>query len=118
MSSPPHGDTVILGAGIIGLSTAYFLSQTGRTDPRSIHLVDASEELFHCASGFAGGFLAADCTFDAQRPMNEKLTACRVCPLQCLPRRTLLCASQVARRKVRWPKIVGLWGEHQSVFEP
>ncbi|KAH5264676.1 hypothetical protein HBI71_093060 [Parastagonospora nodorum] len=52
--------TVILGSGIIGLSTAYFLSQSGNTNPRRIHLVDASPELFHCASGFAGGFLAAD----------------------------------------------------------
>lgn len=54
--------TVILGSGIIGLSTAYFLSQSGNTNPRRIHLIDASPELFHCASGFAGGFLAADCT--------------------------------------------------------
>jgi glycine/D-amino acid oxidase-like deaminating enzyme len=54
--------TVILGSGIIGLSTAYFLSQSGNTNPKRIHLLDASPELFHCASGFAGGFLAADCT--------------------------------------------------------
>lgn len=56
------GNTVILGAGIIGLSTAYYLSRSGRTKPESIHLVDLNAELFHCASGFAGGFLAADCT--------------------------------------------------------
>jgi glycine/D-amino acid oxidase-like deaminating enzyme len=54
--------TIILGCGIIGLSTAYFLSESGSTDPKSIHLVDASPELFRCASGLAGGFLAADCT--------------------------------------------------------
>jgi glycine/D-amino acid oxidase-like deaminating enzyme len=53
--------TVIVGSGIIGLSTAYFLSESRNTDPKSIHLVDASSELFRCASGFAGGFLAADC---------------------------------------------------------
>lgn len=57
------GDTVILGAGIIGLSTAYYLSRSGKTRPESIHVVDSSAELFHCASGFAGGFLAKDCTF-------------------------------------------------------
>ena len=51
-------DTVILGAGIIGVSTAYYLSkhQPGRT----IHLVDSSPELFASASGNAGGFLARD----------------------------------------------------------
>lgn len=50
--------TVILGAGIIGVSTAYYLSehQPGST----IHLVDPSPELFSSASGFAGGFLAKD----------------------------------------------------------
>lgn len=58
--SSQNGDTVILGAGIIGLSTAYFLCQSGNTRPESIHLVDSSERLLHCASGFAGGFLAAD----------------------------------------------------------
>jgi glycine/D-amino acid oxidase-like deaminating enzyme len=54
-------NTVIIGSGIIGLSTAYFLSENGNADPESIYLVDASSELFRCASGFAGGFLAADC---------------------------------------------------------
>ena len=55
--------TVILGSGIIGLSTAYFLSESGHTDPQSIVLLDSSAELFHCASGFAGGFCAMDCGF-------------------------------------------------------
>ncbi|POR33684.1 Uncharacterized protein TPAR_06122, partial [Tolypocladium paradoxum] len=50
--------TVILGGGIIGLSTAYYLA---RHQPgSSIHLVDASPELFASASGSAGGFLAKD----------------------------------------------------------
>ncbi|RYP44589.1 hypothetical protein DL768_008962 [Monosporascus sp. mg162] len=50
--------TVILGAGIIGVSTAYYLSehQPGST----IHLVEPSPELFASASGYAGGFLAKD----------------------------------------------------------
>jgi glycine/D-amino acid oxidase-like deaminating enzyme len=51
MSSP----TVILGAGIIGVSTAYYLSQ--HQDPSTIHLVEPSPELFSSASGHAGGFL-------------------------------------------------------------
>jgi glycine/D-amino acid oxidase-like deaminating enzyme len=54
MSSP----TVILGTGIIGVSTAYYLSQ--HQDPATIHLVESSPELFSSASGFAGGFLAKD----------------------------------------------------------
>ncbi|KAG8166484.1 hypothetical protein KVR01_002173 [Diaporthe batatas] len=51
-------DTVIVGAGIIGVSTALYLSkhQPGGT----IHLVDSSPELFASASGYAGGFLARD----------------------------------------------------------
>lgn len=50
--------TVILGAGIIGVSTAYYLSFS--LTPSSIHLIEPSPELFSSASGFAGGFLAAD----------------------------------------------------------
>ncbi|KAJ4377637.1 hypothetical protein N0V83_000465 [Neocucurbitaria cava] len=53
-------NTVILGAGIIGLSTAYYLSESGNTDPKTIHLIDSSPKLFHCASGLAAGFLSAD----------------------------------------------------------
>lgn len=52
------GTTVILGAGIIGLSTAYYLAQ--HQPPSTIHLVESSPELFASASGFAGGFLARD----------------------------------------------------------
>ena len=50
--------TVILGTGIIGVSTAYYLSQTQL--PSSIHLVEPSPILFASASGFAAGFLAKD----------------------------------------------------------
>lgn len=57
-----EGATVILGAGIIGLSTAYYLSRSDNAKFEHVHLVDSSPELFHCASAFAGGFLAADCT--------------------------------------------------------
>jgi glycine/D-amino acid oxidase-like deaminating enzyme len=56
-------DVVILGCGIIGLCTAYYLTESGNTDPKSIHVVDSSPKLFHCASGLAAGFLSADCTY-------------------------------------------------------
>lgn len=49
--------TVIIGAGIIGTSTAYYLSQTSKN---AIHLVEASPQLFASASGYAAGFLARD----------------------------------------------------------
>ncbi|KAL8817380.1 MAG: hypothetical protein Q9223_003782, partial [Gallowayella weberi] len=51
--------TVIIGAGIIGTSTAYYLSQSD-TSPSSIHLVESSPQLFASASGYAAGFLARD----------------------------------------------------------
>ncbi len=51
-------ETVILGAGIIGVSTAYYLSK--HQEPSSIHLVEPSPDLFSSASGYAGGFLAKD----------------------------------------------------------
>lgn len=60
-SSGTH--TVILGSGIIGLCTAFYLTESGHTNPEHIHLVDSSPELFCCASGLAGGYLAKDCTF-------------------------------------------------------
>ncbi len=53
-----ESNTIILGTGIIGLSTAYYLSQS--VTPFSIHLVDPSPILFACASGYAGGFIAQD----------------------------------------------------------
>lgn len=52
------GTTTILGAGIICLSTAYYLAQ--HQPPSTIHLVDSSPDLFASASAFAGGFLARD----------------------------------------------------------
>lgn len=50
--------TVILGAGIIGSSIAYYLSAS--KPQGEIHIIDQSQELFTSASGFAGGFLARD----------------------------------------------------------
>lgn len=63
--------TVILGGGIIGLSTAYYLSlarsssssssSSGTsTESSTIHIVDSSPALLASASGYAGGFLALD----------------------------------------------------------
>lgn len=59
MASPAN--TVIVGAGIIGISTAYYLSQSESCDPKTIHIIEPSLELFCSASGLAGGFLAEDC---------------------------------------------------------
>ena len=60
--SPAGMSTVILGAGIIGLSTAHHLasSPSCSTPPKSIHLVDPSPRLFASTSGHAAGFLARD----------------------------------------------------------
>ncbi|KKY17482.1 putative fad dependent oxidoreductase superfamily [Phaeomoniella chlamydospora] len=51
--------TVIVGGGIIGCSTAFYLSELV-SDPSSIHIVESSPTLFAGASGWAGGFLAKD----------------------------------------------------------
>lgn len=52
-------NTIVLGAGIIGLSTAYYLSQ--HQPPSTIHIVDPNPRLFRAtASGLAAGFLARD----------------------------------------------------------
>lgn len=52
--------TVIIGAGIIGCSTAYYLSESSNTQSDTIHLIENSPNLFASASGYAAGFLAAD----------------------------------------------------------
>ena len=51
--------TVIVGGGIIGASTAYYLS-TISTEDEDIHIIDSSSQLFNGASGYAAGFLAKD----------------------------------------------------------
>ena len=50
--------TVILGGGIIGCSTAYYLSQA--QPDTEIHIIEPSSQLFSAASGYAAGFLAKD----------------------------------------------------------
>jgi len=51
-------DTVIIGTGIIGLSTAYYLSLS--SPKTKIHLIEASPRLFSSAYGYSAGFLASD----------------------------------------------------------
>ena len=52
-------DIVIAGAGIIGTSTAYYLSQN-HPHIQSITLIDPTGSIAPAASGKAGGFLALD----------------------------------------------------------
>ncbi|KAH9850806.1 nucleotide-binding domain-containing protein [Lenzites betulinus] len=61
--------TVVLGAGIIGLSTAHALVELAPPDHR-IHLVDPSPELFASASGKAAGFIAKDWFAPAIAPLG------------------------------------------------
>ncbi|KAI0600643.1 FAD dependent oxidoreductase [Biscogniauxia sp. FL1348] len=62
---------VILGAGIIGVSTAYYLCQEAAdADAATIHLVEPCPELFASASGHAGGFLARDWFAPAVAPLG------------------------------------------------
>jgi glycine/D-amino acid oxidase-like deaminating enzyme len=49
--------TVIIGAGIIGLSTAFYLTETSAIAPSDVHIVEFSTELYASASGYAGGYL-------------------------------------------------------------
>lgn len=60
-TAPKTQSTVIIGAGIMGCATAYYLSQSPDTKPDTIHLIEASPELFASASGRAAGFVAPDC---------------------------------------------------------
>ena len=63
--------TVVIGAGIIGCSTAFFLTQPPfTTDPSTIHLVESSPELFASASGYGAGFLARDWFSDSVAPLG------------------------------------------------
>lgn len=63
--------TVILGAGIIGVSTAFYLCQDDSIDPSTIHLVEATPTFFSSASGYAGGFLAEDWFSEAAAALGE-----------------------------------------------
>ena len=61
--------TVILGAGIIGLSTAHSLARLASPD-HTIHLVEPAPELFSSASGKAAGFVAKDWFAPAIAPLG------------------------------------------------
>ena len=52
--------TIIVGGGIIGLSTAYYLSLNPPAPDHKITIIDSASELLLSASGYAGGFLALD----------------------------------------------------------
>ncbi|KZT71435.1 FAD dependent oxidoreductase [Daedalea quercina L-15889] len=66
-------DTVVLGGGIIGLSTAYYLAKLTRDAgvQHNIHIVEPSSQLFSSASGKAGGFLAKDWFNPTMAPLGE-----------------------------------------------
>ena len=66
-------DTVVLGAGIIGLSTAYYLAKLSKESgiEHTIHLVEPCPQLFSSASGKAGGFLAKDWFNPTMAPLGE-----------------------------------------------
>lgn len=78
--------TVIVGAGIIGVSTAYYLSQSNNAE--EIHLLEASPQLFASASGNAAGFIARDwftsslaalgeLSFDLHKQLAAEYDGCR-----------------------------------------
>ena len=62
---------VIIGAGVIGLSTAYYLSTSAEPRPSSITVLDSSSSLFQCASGRAAGFLAKDWFHPSTQELGE-----------------------------------------------
>ncbi|KAK6518437.1 hypothetical protein TWF506_005591 [Arthrobotrys conoides] len=79
-TNPADSSIIILGAGIIGLSTAYYLSSTSssssshnhqKISPQNITVLDTSPTLFACASGRAGGFLARDWFGAASSKLGE-----------------------------------------------
>jgi glycine/D-amino acid oxidase-like deaminating enzyme len=53
-------DIIIAGAGIIGTSTAYYLTKHHSDQVNSITIVDPTGSIAPAASGKAGGFLALD----------------------------------------------------------
>lgn len=64
-----EGSVVILGGGIIGLSIAYYLSQSEKA--QQIYIVDSAPRLLESASGYAGGFLARDWFDQRIAPLGE-----------------------------------------------
>lgn len=69
--STSEENVVILGAGVIGLSAAFYLSNEVFGFSRRIVLLDSSPLLLACASGRAGGFLAKDWFAPASAELGE-----------------------------------------------
>jgi glycine/D-amino acid oxidase-like deaminating enzyme len=59
MSHTPPKDIVVIGGGIAGVSTAYFLAQSAHRAGARITLVEGTR-IAAGASGYSGGFLAKD----------------------------------------------------------
>jgi glycine/D-amino acid oxidase-like deaminating enzyme len=59
--------TVIIGGGIIGASTAFYLSNSSS---HPVHVIESSAEPFQGASGYAAGFLAKDWFAPALAPLG------------------------------------------------
>lgn len=57
LSSSKMPTVIILGGGIIALSTAYYASLSSSEE---IHIIESNSTFFECASGRAAGFLARD----------------------------------------------------------
>jgi len=58
--SSPRSSTVIIGGGVIGLATAYYLAlprSRDATQQGPVYIIDSSDELFSAASGHATGIL-------------------------------------------------------------
>ena len=62
--------TIVVGAGIIGTATAFYLSESA-SNPSSIHMIESAPRLFASASGNAGGFLAKDWFSALVAPLGE-----------------------------------------------
>lgn len=65
--------TVIVGGGIIGLSTAFYLSELrpDLAEAHQIHIIDSASELLLSSSGYAGGFVAKDWFSSAVASLGE-----------------------------------------------
>ena len=121
MSSPKN--IVIAGAGVIGTSTAYYLSQ--HEDVESITIVDPTGSIAPAASGKAGGFLALDWndyspvgplarrSFQLHSELAEELGADKIMY------RRLTCASISVREKPKRPsgkKLAGVeWASDVNI---
>jgi glycine/D-amino acid oxidase-like deaminating enzyme len=63
--------TVIIGGGIIGAATAYYLTNdTSPNRDQEVHVIESSSQPFSGASGYAGGFLSKDWFSPAVAPLG------------------------------------------------